>query len=181
MSHSVSLSRQVTAIRIPGGDSVPLPAGTEVTITQALGDTFTVAVPSLGGLFRIAGSDADALGKTAPTADAASTETPADLKEAAWAALKNCYDPEIPVNIVDLGLVYTLDVTPGTEGKGASIAAQMTLTAPGCGMGPAIAADARAKLLGLPGVAEATVVVVWDPPWGPNRISPAGREKLGMA
>ncbi|SDU00157.1 probable FeS assembly SUF system protein SufT [Verrucomicrobium sp. GAS474] len=179
MSQSLPLSREVTAIRIPGGDSHLLPVGTEVVITQALGDTFTVAVPSLGGLFRIAGTDADALGRTAVT-EAQALPEGQTLEEAAWEKLKNCYDPEIPVNIVDLGLVYTLEIAPDAEGKGSVISAQMTLTAPGCGMGPSIAADARAKLLTLPGVTEAQVAVVWDPPWGPDRITEAGKKKLGM-
>ncbi|HEY8966858.1 MAG TPA: iron-sulfur cluster assembly protein [Candidatus Methylacidiphilales bacterium] len=178
MSQSISLSREVSAIRIPGGDTATLPAGTEVVITQALGETFTVAVPSLGGLFRIAGADGDALGQAAPQQDAALPEGQS-LEDAAWEKLKNCYDPEIPVNIVDLGLVYSLEVKE--EGGAKKIEAKMTLTAPGCGMGPSIAADARQKLLTLPGVTDAQVAVVWDPPWGPDRITEAGRKKLGMA
>jgi probable FeS assembly SUF system protein SufT len=171
------LTREVEAIQIPGGHPVTLEKGWDVVITQSLGGTFTVQVPAYGGLFRIAGKDADALGKE-PTASAAASGG-ADLEEQVWASLKTCYDPEIPVNIVDLGLVYDMRITPENEGKRIDI--KMTLTAPGCGMGTSIAADARLKLLDLPGVTDADVQIVWDPPWNPQMISPEGKERLGMA
>ena len=101
-------------------------------------------------------------------------------QEDVLSALKQCYDPEIPVNIVDLGLIYDVDVSDDESGKGKSVAVKMTLTAPGCGMGPSIAADAEQRILALPGVARASVIVVWDPPWAPTMISAAGKEQLGM-
>ena len=170
------LTRDVEAIQIPGGHTLTLEKGWDVVITQSLGGTYTVQVPAYGGLFRIAGRDADALGKEATTAPAAAG---GGLEEQVWAALKTCFDPEIPVNIVDLGLVYDLRITP--EGDGQRIDVKMTLTAPGCGMGTSIAADARLKLLDLPGVRDADVEIVWDPPWNPQMISPEGKERLGMA
>lgn len=173
----ISLSREVEAIQIPSGNRLTLPAETAVLITQALGGTFTVHVTHQAGLFRINGQDADALGK-----EVLSTATLGDgpFDEAAvWEQLRNCYDPEIPVNIVDLGLVYSLEISDEENGKRVSV--KMTLTAPGCGMGPSLAADAESRVLTVPGVNSANVELVWDPPWSPDRISPAGREKLGMA
>jgi probable FeS assembly SUF system protein SufT len=175
----VELTRDCEAIQIPGGHLVTLEKGWEVLITQSLGGSYTVQVPAYGGLFRIAGRDADALGKEAEVTPAAATVERGDLEQQVWAQLRTCYDPEIPVNIVDLGLVYDMRLTP--EAGGHRIDVKMTLTAQGCGMGTAIAADARQKLLGLPGVTDADVEIVWDPPWTPQMISPEGRERLGMA
>jgi len=174
---NTTLTRNVEATRIPGGEKSTLPAGTEVFITQALGGSFTVAV-ELSGLYRIAGADAGALGKEVPIADSPSAEGPFD-EQKVWEQLRNCYDPEIPVNIVDLGLIYSLDITEENGGK--NILVKMTLTAPGCGMGPSLAADAQQRIITVPGVTSANVELVWDPPWSPDRISTAGREKLGMA
>ena len=165
------------AIQIPGGHTVTLEKGWDVVITQSLGGTYTVQVPAYGGLFRIGGKDADALGLEPTTAPAVAAS--GDLEERVWTTLKTCFDPEIPVNIVDLGLVYDMRITP--EGDGQRIDIKMTLTAPGCGMGTSIAADARLKLLDLPGVTDADVQIVWDPPWNPQMISPSGKERLGMA
>jgi len=173
---SISLQREIKVIRIPSGDSVSIPAGTEVIVTQALGDSFTVVIPTHPGLYRIAGEDADALGR-APVKQEAQAAG-ASLEETIWAALKNCYDPEIPVNIVDLGLIYSLDVQDSPAG--AAVEVKMTLTAPGCGMGPAIAEDAKRNILTVPGVASADVALTWDPPWSPDRISGDGKAKLGM-
>jgi probable FeS assembly SUF system protein SufT len=173
---SVALARGVEAVRIPSGEGLALPAGTPVVVTQSLGGAFTVLVPSQAGLFRIDGKDADALGQNAPAGGAESAS--GSLEERIWAELRNCYDPEIPVNIVDLGLIYELAVTPGDSG--ASVAVKMTLTAQGCGMGPVLASDAQQRIATLEGVAEATVDIVWDPPWGPERISPEGRKQLGI-
>ena len=173
---TVKLARDVEAIQIPAGHPVTLEQGWDVTITQSLGGTYTVQVPMLGGLFRIAGCDADAIGK--PVAAAASGAASGDLAQQIWSTLKTCYDPEIPVNIVDLGLVYDMRVADAPGGQRVDV--KMTLTAPGCGMGGAIASDARQKLLSLPGVANAEVEVVWDPPWSPQMISPEGKERLGM-
>lgn len=175
----VILKRDCAAVQIPSGNQVTLKAGTEAIITQSLGGSFTVATPD--GLAKISGADADALGidppvPTAPETAASSGEVSDDQ---VWDVLKTCYDPEIPVNIVDLGLVYDCTVTKSSEGS-TRVDVKMTLTAPGCGMGPAIAAEARGKILGLGGVDEAEVELVWDPPWNQAMISEVGRMKLGM-
>ena len=174
----VELLRDCEAVQIPAGQSVTLEKGTEAVITQSLGGLFTLQVPAYGGLFRIAGKDADAIGKEPPEA-ATAAPPEGDLEQQVWSTLKACYDPEIPVNIVDLGLVYDMRITP--EGEASRVDVKMTLTAPGCGMGASIAADAQQRLLGLAGVTDADVQIVWDPPWNPQMISPAGRERLGMA
>jgi probable FeS assembly SUF system protein SufT len=175
----VELTRDCEAVEIPAGHAVVLEKGTEAMIVQSLGGTYTLRVPAYGGLFRIAGKDADAIGKE-PTAAPDPSTGEGDLEQQVWDQLKTCYDPEIPVNIVDLGLVYDMRVTPEAEG-GNRVDVKMTLTAQGCGMGTSIAADARQKLLGLPGVSDADVEIVWDPPWTPQMISPEGKERLGMA
>jgi probable FeS assembly SUF system protein SufT len=179
MSHqtSATTTRDVEVTRIPSGERITLATGTEVLITQALGGSFTILVPSQAGLYRIEGQDADAIGQEATPG----SETPpdGDLEQAAWDQLKTCYDPEIPVNIVDLGLVYSLIIKPHQEG-GSEVNVQMTLTAPGCGMGPILASEARQKILTLDGVTDANVDLVWDPPWTPDRISEEGKQKLGM-
>ncbi len=175
----LELTRDCPAVRIPAGDSITLPAGTEAYLTQSLGGSFTVQVPAYGGLFRIAGPDADALGKEPPPASE-SEAGGGDLESRVWAALMTCYDPEIPVNIVDLGLVYDVRINDG-EGDDKSVAVKMTLTAVGCGMGGAIAADAESKLREVEGVSGASVEIVWEPQWNPSMISPEGREKLGIA
>ncbi len=174
----VELTRECEAVQVPLGSPITLEKGLEVFITQSLGGSFTVQVPAYGGLYRITGKDADALGKSAEDAAAAATAS-GDLEAMVWEQLKTCYDPEIPVNIVDLGLVYAMEVTP-MDGGAKRIDVKMTLTAQGCGMGASIAVDARGKLLSLPGVAEANVDLVWDPPWNPQMISPEGRERLGL-
>ena len=174
----IPLTRDVEAIRIPMGDALLLPAGSEVMITQALGGSYTVLVANQAGLFRIKGADGDALGKEVAPSGAAA-DGPFDEAQV-WAQLRECYDPEIPVNIVDLGLIYSVEVTDDASGKGQAVSVKMTLTAPGCGMGPSLAADAEQRILSVAGVARANVELVWDPPWSPERISPAGREKLGM-
>jgi len=173
----ISLTRDISATQIPSGAVVALPAGTGVLVTQALGGSYTVHVASQAGLFRIAANDADALGHE--VAVEAVDEGPFDA-EKVWAQLRECFDPEIPVNIVDLGLIYSVDFTEDDSGKGKRVSVKMTLTAPGCGMGPTIARDAEQRILTVPSVASATVEVVWDPPWSPALISPAGKEQLGM-
>ena len=180
----VELTRDCEAVEIPQGSAVTLESGTPVVITQAVGDSYTIQVPTLGGLYRIAGKDADALGKSQPraafNAAAALQHAGQPITEAVVRdVLRDVYDPEIPVNIVDLGLIYELTVTPRAEG-GSDVAVQMTLTAPGCGMGQIIAGDVKSRLEQLPGVTRADVEVVWEPPWTPQRISAAGRKKLGM-
>jgi probable FeS assembly SUF system protein SufT len=178
----ITVSRECEAIQIPQGNVVSIPEGTLAIITQALGDTYTLQVPSMGGLFRVADKDADAIGKEPRGMGSGETALNADgtVSEAAvWEQLRNVYDPEIPVNIVDLGLVYDLGIE-GLPSGGSKVEVKMTLTAQGCGMGPSIAMDAQRRIEGLPGVEEANVAVVWDPPWNPNMISPEGKAKLGM-
>jgi len=181
MDEQVKLSRDCEAVQIPAGHTVTLPQGTVAMITQSLGGTFTLQVPSFGGLYRIAGKDGDAIGKepTAAPAPRASAATGEELESHVWDQLKTCYDPEIPVNIVDLGLVYDMQISKLPSGNN-KVDVKMTLTAPGCGMGVAIAHDARMKLLDLPGIEQADVDLVWDPPWSPQMISPEGRALLGM-
>ena len=180
----ITLSRDIEAIQIPSGLTKKLHKGTPVIITQSLGGTYTVVVEHSAGLFRVLAEDADALGKeVAATEKKGTASTPSDgpLKEEdIWTQLKTCYDPEIPVNIVDLGLIYSMEIKP-QEGGGNLVEVKMTLTAPGCGMGPSIASDAQRKILTVPGVTDAQVDVVWDPPWSADRISPEGKSKLGMA
>ena len=177
------LTRDIEAIQIPSGLTKKLPKGTPVIITQALGGTYTVVVQNSTGLFRVLASDADALNKVhvEPAAqNGTSASSGSSLNEDdVWAQLKTCYDPEIPVNIVDLGLIYSMEIKP-QEGGGNLVEVKMTLTAPGCGMGPSIASDAQRKILSVPGVTDAQVDVVWDPPWSAERISQEGKQKLGM-
>ena len=180
---SVELKRDCEAVQIPVGTPVTLPAGTPVDITQTLGGTYTVHAQ--GGLFRIASKDADALGINEPAqslgeavVDKSKHVGPVDEKQV-WETLRTCYDPEIPVNIVDLGLVYDMVVEPLPSGN-SKVLVKMTLTAPGCGMGGVIAGDAQQKLFDLPGVEEAQVEIVWDPPWHQSMITPAGRAILGL-
>jgi len=180
------LLRDCPAIRIPSGEPVTLKAGTDVFLTQSLGGTVTVQAPALGGLFRISGADADALGLSSAAGDdpprdgARPGESGPVREDALWDQLKNVYDPEIPVNIVDLGLVYDLRVLAGAKG-GTRVEVKMTLTAPGCGMGPAIASDAQSRIARVPGVAEAEVQLVWDPPWSAEMMTPEGKRRLGIA
>lgn len=166
---------------IPSGNEVQLEEGTEVDITQSLGGTYTVRAP--GGLFRIATDDADALGieKQAPEpTENSTTEKPSGPvnEETVWEALKCVYDPEIPVNIVDLGLVYDLVIKSEESKKVVEV--KMTLTAPGCGMGPVIAQDAQDRIVALDGIDDASVEVVWDPPWHQSMISVEGKKRLGL-
>ncbi len=170
------LSRDCPATVIPAGDAVTLPAGTDVYVTQSLGGHITVRTDR--GLFRIASDHASALAGFSPTTEAGPAAE-AFSEAAVWAALRTCFDPEIPVNIVDLGLVYDLAIEKTAAG-GHSVEVKMTLTAPGCGMGPVIAEDARQKISALPTVESAKVHVVWDPIWGPQMISAEGRKILGL-
>lgn len=178
---SVELTRDCEVVQIPAGATATLPAGTPVDITQTLGGSYTIHAQ--GGLYRVAARDADALGLKPDAAETASSamtqpEGPVDEK-LVWETLKTCYDPEIPVNIVDLGLVYDLHIEPMPTGN-SLVSVKMTLTAPGCGMGATIAGDAQQKLLYLPGVEEAVVEIVWDPPWHQSMITEQGRKILGL-
>lgn len=173
-----TLTQDVPATVIPAGDIVTLMKGAEVFITQTLGGNVTVRTER--GLLRIAREHVGAIGGYKPVEETTNTTAGRDFSEqAVWDALKTCFDPEIPVNIVDLGLVYDLAVEK-TPAGGNSIDVKMTLTAPGCGMGPVIAEDARQKLAALPTVERAKVHIVWDPQWTPQMISPTGRKILGL-
>lgn len=179
-TEEVALSRDVSVVQIPQGDSLQLGKGTKVIITQSLGGSYTVHVASLSGLYRISGADADALGKEAEKGPGEKEGSGEFQESAVWEVLKTCYDPEIPVNIVDLGLIYSMEPKALPQG-GKRVDVKMTLTAPGCGMGPSIAADAKAKILRCAGVEEAEVEVVWEPAWNPGMISDEGKAKLGIA
>src|SRR5262245_53237948 len=181
-NEAVILTRDVKVMAVPAGDTVNLPQGTEVVITQALGVSYTLMVPTYGGLFRLSNRDADAIGREIRPEDSEARRPLAgeELEKEVWQTLKTCYDPEIPVNIVDLGLIYEMQILPLSEGTN-RVAVKMTLTAQGCGMGASIAGDAQNKLLDIPGVQEADVQVVWDPPWTPEKISPEGRMLLGIS
>lgn len=180
MQQEIILSREVAAIQIPSGDALTLPAGTAVFITQRLGGTYTVATSQ--GLARISSQDADALGVNPEEEKVKHAEAErlkdAPLEEQVWAQLKGVYDPEIPVDIVNLGLVYDCAIEE-EDGK-RTVAVKMTLTAPGCGMGPVIAADAQAKIMTIDGIDDAKVELVWDPAWNQEMISEEGKMKLGM-
>jgi len=187
------LTRDVDATVVPSGDAALLPAGTKVNITHRLGGNFTVVCDV--GMFRILGKDYDALGEPAPdTATLAHGETTENGSfgtaehpghvgtpdiDAIWAELRCVYDPEIPVDVVNLGLIYKLEILPlGNDRWCAQIA--MSLTAPGCGMGPVIAEDVRNRALSVPGVNEARVEIVWEPPWTQDMISEEGKMELGL-
>jgi probable FeS assembly SUF system protein SufT len=176
---SVDLKRDCEATEIPAGTVTTLAAGTTVDITQTLGGSYTVR-PISGGLFRIAAKDSDALGVNPAAESKPTNEATGPLEDkAVWDTLRDCYDPEIPVNIVDLGLVYDMKIVPLPSGRSA-VAVKMTLTAPGCGMGGVIAGDAQQRLMGLPGVEEANVEIVWDPPWHHAMITEQGKKILGL-
>jgi len=183
-----SLTREVQAVQIPSGEYIELPALTKVRITQQLGGSYTVMTPY--GLARIDGANADALGPDIAEEQSSSSEQKQSEplgegeepdEEAIWQQLRNVYDPEIPVNIVDLGLVYSMTVEPTEENKNLyKVTVQMTLTAPGCGMGPAIAEDAKSKVMLVPGVDSAEVNLTWEPAWDQSMISEEGRMILGL-
>lgn len=177
---SITLTRDVQAVMIPAGTPVTLAKGMELRITQRLGGSYTVMGP--GVMARVAGADADALGlaPAKPEAGAASAPHtgPVDTNQL-WDAMKNCFDPEIPVNIVDLGLVYDCQVEPLPEG-GHKVDVKMTLTAPGCGMGGVIAGDVEQRLREIPGVSDVHVELVWDPVWNQSMMSDAARLQLGL-
>lgn len=163
---------------VPQGQQVTLPAGQSGYITQALGGSFTIFVD--GNLFRVAGADADALGKEPPAAlvvpdDAAD----ADVEKLVWQQLRTCFDPEIPVNIVDLGLVYECNLEKTDEGK-RRVRVQMTLTAPGCGMGDILVDDVRSKIEQIPTISEADVELTFDPPWNHAMMSDVAKLETGM-
>ena len=174
---TIQLKRDCEATQIPSGNKIKLTAGTSVRITQSLGGSYTV-VTEEGWMVRISGDDIDALGM-----ETSKTEKPTvperSVEEQAWDALRTCYDPEIPVNIVDLGLIYFCQVVPLSEG-GYKVEIKMTLTAPGCGMGDILRADVQGKILRIAGVKQADIQLVWEPHWDPSRMSEAAKLQLGM-
>ena len=180
MREEITFSRAAEAIMIPSGEKVLVPQGAQATITQSLGGTYTL-ITDRGLMVRVSGKEVEAIGKTPQeSAEIAPEElTPEKLEEMVWEALKTCYDPEIPVNIVDLGLVYLCDLQEAEDG-GKNVHIKMTLTAPGCGMGPVLASDVKSKLEKLPGVKNAEVEVVFDPVWDRSMMSEAARLQLGM-
>ena len=179
---STTLTRDVEASIVPVGTKVTLHAGETAHITQSLGGAYTVIVN--GNMFRIASNDADALGKTVEQKPATAGHTPRTLEgveKESWAQMKTCYDPEIPVNIVDLGLIYDCHVEPlaGAADR-FKVDVKMTLTAPGCGMGPVLQQDVSNKLLMIEEVDEANVELVWDPQWNQGMMTEAAKLQLGL-
>ncbi|MBM5812861.1 MAG: putative Fe-S cluster assembly protein SufT [Gammaproteobacteria bacterium] len=174
----IVIQRDVAAVIIPAGFRVTLRQGMPGYLTQALGGSFTVSVE--GNLFRISGDDGDAIGREPlpkPALPAGASDR--DVEELAWAQLRTCFDPEIPINIVDLGLIYDCRVTSNPDGT-RDVHVRMTLTAPGCGMGEVLVADARDKIAMIPTVREADVELVFDPPWNYSMMSEAARLETGM-
>jgi probable FeS assembly SUF system protein SufT len=181
MREEVTFSRNADGIMIPSGERVLIPNGSHATITQSLGGAYTL-ITERGLMVRVSGREVEAIGKTPENvADTKPGEqvTPEKLEQLVWDQLKTCYDPEIPVNIVDLGLVYLCEVQPADEG-GQNVKIKMTLTAPGCGMGPVLAHDVKGKIEALPGVKTAEVEVVFDPVWDRSMMSDAAKLQLGM-
>jgi probable FeS assembly SUF system protein SufT len=181
MREEVTLTRNAEAVMIPSGEKVLVPEGAHATITQSLGGSYTL-ITERGLMVRISGKEVEAIGKPVENvaADLAPGEdiAPEKLEEMVWDQLKTCYDPEIPVNIVDLGLVYLCELEEADGAKNVKI--KMTLTAPGCGMGPVLASDVKSKVESLPGVKEAEVEVVFDPVWDRSMMSEAAKLQLGM-
>lgn len=180
-NESVTLIRDVEASVVPIGTKVTLQKGEPAYITQSLGGTYTVVVN--GNMFRIEGKDADALGlKVEQQAQrpAGQSRSKEELEQEVWNQLRACYDPEIPVNIVDLGLIYDTQLTPIGDGRNYKADVKMTLTAPGCGMGPVLAQDVQNKLLSVEEIEEANVELVWDPPWNQGMMTEAAKLQLGL-
>jgi len=173
----VALRRDVEAIQIPYGEKLALPAGSEVTVYQVLGGNYTV-LTDRGMLVRIDARDADALGETAQApsgAGAVDGSNPESVGKAVWEQLKTCYDPEIPVNIYELGLIYQVEVDDD-----GSVVVMMTLTSPHCPVAQSLPREVEMKVRAVPGVTSARVLVVWDPPWNPSMMSEAAKLELGM-
>jgi probable FeS assembly SUF system protein SufT len=177
-SEPFTLDRDCPAILVPAGDEVTLPAGSHGYITQALGGSFTVYVE--GNLFRIAGEHAPALGKAPPELPALPDNADdGEVEKVLWQQLRTCYDPEIPINVVELGLIYECNLLRGDDGS-RRVEVKMTLTAPGCGMGEVLVDEVRSKLELIPTIEEADVELVFDPPWGRHMMSEAARLETGM-
>ncbi len=181
MREEVTFSRNTEGIMIPSGERVLVPNGSRGTITQSLGGSYTL-ITDRGLMIRVSGREVEAIGKTpenVPETKAGEEVTPEKLEELVWDQLKTCFDPEIPVNIVDLGLVYLCELQPADDGR-KDVKIKMTLTAPGCGMGPVLAHDVKQKIESLPGVKTAEVEVVFDPVWDRSMMSDAAKLQLGM-
>lgn len=174
------LTRDCEGTQIPHGTPITLAKGTQAFITQALGETYTLRLPTLGKLVRITDKNADAIGKQSTQGARSSTQNNGPITEdIVWAQLREVFDPEIPINVVDLGLVYDLRLDPLPDGK-YKVFVQMTLTAQGCGMGPSIARDAQQRIETLPNVTDVEVRIVWDPQWHPDMMSAEGKKRLGV-
>jgi probable FeS assembly SUF system protein SufT len=172
------VNREVPAVIVPAGVEVKLKPGQAGYITQALGGSFTVYIE--GNLFRIAGENADAIGKEAVKApELPPNSTEEDVKKLVWDQMRTCFDPEIPINIVDLGLVYDCAVTANPDGT-RNVDITMTLTAPGCGMGEVLVEDVKDKVKRIPTVQDARVELTFDPPWNQSMMSEAARLQTGM-
>jgi len=177
-NEAIVVNREVNAVIVPDGTIVPLKPGVSGFITQALGGSFTIYVE--GNLFRIAGEDADAIGKESiRPPELPPNATAEDVRKLAWDQMRNCYDPEIPINIVELGLVYECEIAPQDDGT-RSVSIKMTLTAPGCGMGEVLLQDVREKVEVIPTVSRVDVELVFDPPWSQSMMSEAARLQTGM-
>ena len=180
MREEVTLTRNAEAVMIPSGEKVLVPEGAHATITQSLGGAYTL-ITDRGLMIRVSGKEVEAIGKTpenVPEVSQSEAVTPEKLEQLVWDQLKTCYDPEIPVNVVDLGLVYLCELEDGDGGKNVKV--KMTLTAPGCGMGPVLANDVKSKIEAIPGVKNADVEVVFDPVWDRSMMSEAAKLQLGM-
>ena len=177
-SEQVTTSRDFIAVLVPQGDKVHIPEGTECHITQALGGSYTIYIQ--GRLFRVDGSDADALGKEKVEGpELPPNASDEDVEQLVWDQIRTCYDPEIPVNIVELGLIYACEIEKSEDGD-RNIDIQMTLTAPGCGMGDILVADVKEKILKVPTVKDVAVELVFDPPWNQGLMTDAAKLQLGM-
>lgn len=172
----ITISRNCDATMIPGGEEIILIEGTHVRVTQSLGGNFTILVN--GNLVKVNGKDADALGLKEEVKKQIKVPSRIATESDIWDAMKQCYDPEIPVNIVDLGLIYDLIISGNKNKK--KIKIKMTLTAPGCGMGPSIANDVETKILALNGIDSVDVELVWDPQWDRDMMSEEAKLQLGM-
>jgi probable FeS assembly SUF system protein SufT len=178
----ITITRDCEVLMIPSGEKLTLTSGSTVWLTQSLGGSYTV-MTDRGYMVRLEGKDGDAIGKTPQISPTTSTQPPStltlvEIQDKVWQQLRLCFDPEIPVNIVDLGLIYECSVIEGEDGYRARVS--FTLTAPGCGMGEVLKRDIAAKLRSIDGIREADVDLVWDPPWSQSRISPAAKQQLGM-
>ena len=180
MREEVVVNRNAEAVMIPSGEKVLVPQGAHATITQSLGGTYTL-ITDRGLMVRISGREVEAIGKTPQEVPQAGDValTPETLEAMVWDQLKTCFDPEIPVNIVDLGLVYLCELNQVEDGR-TDVKVKMTLTAPGCGMGPVLASDVKHKIEALPGIRVADVEVVFDPVWDRSMMSDAAKLQLGM-